>query len=43
MSCRKGKSTAKATVGAFRCAECGAVVTKKKNVCQPKKITKIKK
>ncbi|HOC42472.1 MAG TPA: hypothetical protein PKJ99_05560 [Thermoanaerobaculales bacterium] len=40
MSCRKGKSTARAKVGAFRCAECGAVVKKKKDACQPKRIKK---
>ena len=38
MSCRKGKSKAKAKVGRFRCVECGAVVKKKADVCEPKKV-----
>jgi hypothetical protein len=40
MSCRKGKYKTKPKVGAFRCAECGAVVKQKKDVCEPKKIKK---
>lgn len=40
MSCRKGKSKTKPKVGAFRCAECGAFVKQKKDVCEPKKIKK---
>jgi hypothetical protein len=41
MSCRKGRSTAKPKkTGRYRCKDCGAVVKKKGDVCEPKKITK---
>ncbi|MBB5021934.1 hypothetical protein [Desulfurispira natronophila] len=43
MSCRKGKSATEAHPGAFRCGKCGAVVEKKKQVCDPVKIKKGKK
>jgi hypothetical protein len=38
MSCQKGKSKAKAKPGRFRCTDCDAVVKKKKDACEPKKI-----
>ena len=40
MSCRKGKSKAKPKPGRYRCTDCGAVVKKKSDVCEPKKVTK---
>jgi hypothetical protein len=40
MSCRKGKSKAKSKQGRYRCTDCGAVVKKKKDVCDPKKVKK---
>ena len=40
MNCKKGESTAKPKEGRFRCADCDAVVKKKKKVCNPKKIKK---
>lgn len=40
MSCRKGKSTAKPKPGRFRCEDCGAVVKKKSEVCEPEKVKK---
>ncbi len=40
MSCRKGKSEVKAKSGRFRCTDCGAVVKKKADVCEPKKVKK---
>jgi hypothetical protein len=42
MSCRKGKSKAKPKKGRYACDDCGAVVKKKADVCDPKKI-KVKK
>lgn len=38
MGCRKGESDVKPKAGRFRCADCGAVVKKKKDACDPKKI-----
>ena len=38
MSCRKGKSKAKPKKGRFECTDCGAVVKKKKDICEPKKL-----
>ena len=38
MGCKKGKSKAKPKPGRFRCEDCDAVVKKKKQVCEPKKI-----
>jgi transcription initiation factor TFIIIB Brf1 subunit/transcription initiation factor TFIIB len=38
MGCRKGKSTAKPKAGHYECADCGAVVKKKKDVCDPQKV-----
>lgn len=43
MSCLKGKSKAKPKPGRFRCEDCGAVVKKKSDVCEPKKVKKSKK
>ena len=43
MSCRKGKSKAKPKPGRFRCTDCGAVVKKKSDVCEPTKVKKMKK
>jgi hypothetical protein len=40
MSCRKGKSAAKPKPGRYRCKDCEAVVKKKAEVCDPKKIKK---
>jgi len=40
MSCQKGKSKAKPKPGRFRCEDCGAVVKKKSDVCDPKKVKK---
>ena len=40
MSCKKGKSTAKEKPGRYRCKDCNAVVKKKSEACDPKKITK---
>jgi len=40
MSCQKGKSKAKPKTGRYRCEECGAVVKKKSDVCDPKKVKK---
>ena len=40
MGCRRGKSKSKPKAGTYRCTECGAVVAKKKDVCEPKKISK---
>jgi hypothetical protein len=42
MSCRKGKSKAKPKPGRYRCTDCGAVVKKKGDVCDPKKVKKKK-
>jgi hypothetical protein len=38
MSCKKGKSSAPAEPGNYKCKKCGAVVKKKKKICKPKKI-----
>ena len=38
MSCKKGESSAKPKKGRYRCTDCGAVVKKKDEVCEPKKI-----
>ena len=38
MSCKKGKSTAKAKPGRFVCKDCQAVAKKKADLCEPKKI-----
>jgi hypothetical protein len=38
MSCKKGESSAKSKPGRYRCKDCGAVVKKKAEVCEPKKI-----
>ena len=43
MSCRKGKSKAKSKKGRYECDDCGAVVKKKSDVCDPKKIKAKKK
>ncbi len=43
MSCLKGESKAKPKPGRFECDDCGAVVKKKSDVCEPKKIKKKKK
>jgi hypothetical protein len=43
MSCKNGESSAKPKSGRFRCKDCGAVVKKKKQVCEPKKIKSKKK
>lgn len=42
MSCKKGESTAKPGPGRYRCKDCRAVVRKKSEVCDPKKIGKSK-
>jgi hypothetical protein len=42
MSCRKGKSKTKPKKGHFECKDCGAVVKKKNDVCDPKKLKKAK-
>ena len=38
MKCKEGKSTAKLKPGHYQCKDCGAVVKKKKEVCEAKKI-----
>jgi Zn finger protein HypA/HybF involved in hydrogenase expression len=43
MSCRKGKSKAKPKKGRYECDDCGAVVKKKSDVCDPKKLKAKKK
>lgn len=43
MSCRKGKSKTKSKKGTFVCSKCDAVVKKKKDVCEPKKVKKTSK
>ena len=43
MSCLKGKSKVKPKPGRFRCSDSGAVVKKKIDVCDPKKVKKNKK
>ena len=40
MSCQKGKPIRKAKPGDFRCKECGFVSSKKKKLCEPKKVKK---
>ena len=40
MGCKKGQSTAKPKSGRYRCKDCQAVVRKKDEVCDPKKIKK---
>lgn len=40
MSCRKGKSKVKPKPGRYRCTDCGAVVKKKGDVCEPQKVKK---
>ncbi len=40
MSCKKGQSTAKSKPGRYLCKDCRAVVKKKSEVCEPKKIGK---
>ena len=40
MSCRKGKPKEKPKLGRYRCKDCGAVVKKKSDVCEPKKVKK---
>jgi transcription initiation factor TFIIIB Brf1 subunit/transcription initiation factor TFIIB len=37
MKCKEGKSTARLKPGRYRCKDCGAVVKKKKEVCEPEK------
>ena len=43
MSCKKGKSATKPKPGRYQCKDCNAVVKKKSEVCEPKKIGKTKK
>jgi hypothetical protein len=38
MKCKEGESAAKPKPGRYRCKDCAAVVKKKKEVCEPKKI-----
>ncbi|MCU0305822.1 MAG: hypothetical protein MUC56_17355 [Thermoanaerobaculales bacterium] len=38
MSCRKGKSKTDPKSGRYRCTDCGAVVKKKDEVCEPAKL-----
>jgi hypothetical protein len=40
MGCLKDKPIRTAKAGDFRCKECGAVATKKKRLCKPKKVKK---
>jgi hypothetical protein len=40
MGCKKGKSKIKRKPGRYTCTECGAVVKKKNDACEPKKIKK---
>jgi hypothetical protein len=40
MSCQKGKSKVKPKHGRYRCEDCKAVVKKKSDVCEPKKVKK---
>ena len=42
MGCLKGKDTPKPKPGRFVCKDCFAVAKKKKKLCKPKKIKKIK-
>ncbi len=38
MGCKKSKSETRPKSGRFRCKDCGAVVKKKDEVCDPKRI-----
>jgi hypothetical protein len=38
VSCRKGKSKTDPKPGRYRCTECGAVVKKESEVCEPAKL-----
>lgn len=40
MGCKKKKPRDKPKAGRYRCDDCGAVVKKKDEVCDPKKIKK---
>jgi hypothetical protein len=40
MGCQKGKPIRKAKPGDYRCKECGFVTSKKKILCEPKKVKK---
>ena len=40
MGCKKKKTEAQPKPGRFKCTDCGAVVKKKDQVCEPKKIKK---
>jgi hypothetical protein len=40
MGCKKGAPKKKPKRGRFKCTECGTVVKKKADVCDPKKIKK---
>ena len=40
MGCKKKKPKAKLKSGRYRCDDCGAVVKKRDEVCDPKKIKK---
>ena len=40
MGCKKGVARKKPKKGRFKCTECGAVVKKKADVCDPSKIKK---
>jgi hypothetical protein len=38
MSCLKGKKEDKPAPGNYKCTKCGAVSSRKKHICKPKKI-----
>jgi hypothetical protein len=40
VSCQKGKPIREAKPGDWRCKECGFVTSKKKKICEPKKVKK---
>jgi len=40
MSCQKGKPIRKVKPGAWRCKDCGFVASKKKKLCEPKRVKK---
>jgi len=40
MGCKKSASKGKQKQARYRCADCGAVVQKKSDVCDPKKMKK---
>ena len=40
MGCKKGAAKKRPKKGRFACVECGAVVKKKGDVCEPKKLKK---